>query len=129
VRENEKAMPLARAVGEAIRRCIGEGILAGFLEEHSSEALNMLLEEWNWEEAKEVWLEEGVETGLKMAEAKYQPVIAEKDRENRAIIAENRVIIEEKDRRIEEKDRENEWLRRKLREAGIDPRPSHASFE
>jgi hypothetical protein len=44
VRENEKAMPLARAVGEAIRRCIGEGILAGFLEEHSSEALNMLLE-------------------------------------------------------------------------------------
>jgi hypothetical protein len=62
------------------------------------------LEEWNWEEAKEVWLEEGMETGLKMAEAKYQPV------------------IEEKDRAIED-------LRRKLREAGIDPRQSHASFE
>jgi hypothetical protein len=29
----------------------------------------MLLEEWNWEEAKEVWLEEGMETGLKMAKA------------------------------------------------------------
>jgi hypothetical protein len=73
--------------------------------------MNMLLEEWNWDEAKEVWLEEGVETGLKMAEAKYQPVIEE----NRAI--------------IEAKDRENEWLRRKLREAGIDPQQSHASFE
>jgi hypothetical protein len=125
VRENEKAMPLARAVGEAIRRCIGEGILAGFLEEHSSEVLNMLLEEWNWEEAKEVWLEEGMETGLKMAEAKYQPVIAE----NRAIIEEKDRRIEEKGREIEERGREIEWLRRKLLEAGIDPRQSHASFE
>jgi hypothetical protein len=104
VRENGKTMPLARAVGEAIRRCIREGILAVFLEEHSSEVMNMLLEEWNWDEAKEVWLEEGVEAGLKMAEAKYQPVLAEKDREN-------------------------EWLRRKLQEAGIDPRQGHVSFE
>jgi hypothetical protein len=88
------------------------------LEEHGPEALNMMLEEWNWEEAKEVWLEESMETGLKMVEAKYQPVIEE-----------NRAIIAEKDQRIEEKDRENEWLRRKLRETGIDPRPSHASFE
>jgi hypothetical protein len=62
-----------------------------------SEVMNMLLEEWNWDEAKEVWQEEARE----MAEAKYQPVIEE----NRAI-----------KRRIEEKDRENEWLRRKLQE-------------
>jgi hypothetical protein len=67
----------------------------------------MLLEEWNWDEAKEVWLEEGMETGLKMAEAKYQPVVEE-----------NRTIK-----------REIEWLRRKLQEAGIDPRQGHASFE
>jgi hypothetical protein len=98
VRENEKAMPLASAVTEAIRRCIREGILAGFLEEHGSEVMNMLLEEWNWDEAKEVWLEEGMEAGLKMAEAKYQPVIEE-----------NRVKIEEKDREIWE-------LRRRLQE-------------
>jgi hypothetical protein len=78
----------------------------------------MLLDEWNWDEAKEVWLEEGVETGLKLAEATFQPVIAEKDRR-----------IAESDRRIVEKDRENEWLRRKLREAGIDPQQGHASFE
>jgi hypothetical protein len=67
----------------------------------------MLLEEWDWDEAKEVWQEEAME----MAEAKYQPVIAEKDRS-----------IEERDRSIEQKDRENEWLRQKLREAGIDLR-------
>jgi hypothetical protein len=41
---------------------------------------------------------------MEMAEAKYQPVIAEKDRS------------------IEERDREIEDLRRKLRMAGIDPR-------
>jgi hypothetical protein len=102
VRENEKAgMPLEDAVSAAIRRCVRDGILASFLKEHGSEVMNMLLEEWNWDEAKEVWQEEaraeGREEAWEMAEAKYQPVIAEKDREN-------------------------EWLRRKLREAGIDPR-------
>ncbi|MDR2662031.1 MAG: Rpn family recombination-promoting nuclease/putative transposase [Treponema sp.] len=81
VRENEKTMPLEKAVTGAIRYCIRHGILAAFLEEHSSEVTNMLLEEWNWDEAKEVWWEEGMEQGLKLAEAKYQPVIAEKDRE------------------------------------------------
>jgi hypothetical protein len=54
----------------------------------------MLLEEWNWDEAKEVWQEEARE----MAEAKYQPVIEE-----------NQAIKQE----IGE-------LRRKLREAGIE---------
>jgi hypothetical protein len=60
-----------------------------------------------------------------MAEAKYQPVLAEKDRENRAVITENQAIKRE----IEVKDRENEWLRRKLQEAGVDPRQGHGSFE
>jgi hypothetical protein len=55
----------------------------------------MLLEEWNLDDAKEVWLEEGIEKGLEMAEATYQPLLAEKDRENQE-------------------------LRRKLQEAGID---------
>jgi TPP-dependent indolepyruvate ferredoxin oxidoreductase alpha subunit len=80
-----------------------------------SEARNMLLEEWNWDEAKEVWQEEARE----MAEAKYQPVIQERDRR----IEEKDRRIEEKDRRIGEKDREigtikreNEELRRKLQE-------------
>jgi hypothetical protein len=97
VRENEETMPLADAVTGAIRGCVRQGILADFLEEHGSEVMNMLLEEWKLDEAKEVWREEGREEGFEMAEARYQPI-------------------------IEEKDRENEWLRRKLREAGIDLR-------
>jgi hypothetical protein len=68
--------------------------------------MNMLLDEWNLDEAKEVWFEEGWEK----AEAKYQPVI----RENQAIIAENQAVIAAKDR-------ENQELRRMLREAGIEP--------
>jgi hypothetical protein len=83
VRENEKAktMPLKEAMTEAARSCIRDGVLASFLKEHGSEVVNMLLEEWNWDEAKEVWQEEAMEKGMEMAEAKYQTVIAEKDRE------------------------------------------------
>jgi hypothetical protein len=95
VRENSASMPLDEAVTEAVRHCARNRILGGFFEEHGSEALNMLLEEWDLDEAKEVWLEEGMEKGREMTEAKYQPLLAEKDRENQA-------------------------LRRKLREAGID---------
>jgi hypothetical protein len=47
--------------------------------------------------------DEGLKQGLEMAEAKYQPV------------------IEEKDQALMEKDRENQDLRRILREAGIEP--------
>jgi hypothetical protein len=52
---------------------------------------------------------EGLAEGQKEAEAKYQPMLEEKDR-----------AIEEQTRAIEEQARENEELRRKLREAGID---------
>jgi hypothetical protein len=99
VRENGKTMKPAPAVTKAVRSCVRDGILADFLKEHGSEVRNMLWDEWNLDEAKEAWREEGME----LAEAKYQPVLAEKDRENQAIR------------------REIEDLRRKLREAGIDP--------
>jgi hypothetical protein len=110
VRENEKTMPLEKAVTEAIRYCIRNEILVAFLKEHSSEVTNMLLEEWDWDEAKEVWREEGMEEGLKLAETKYRPVIAEKDR-----------ALTEKDQALTEKDQEIAELWRKLREAGINP--------
>jgi hypothetical protein len=64
VRENGKTMPLALAVTEAVRSCVRDGILADFLEEHGSEVMNMLLEEWNLDEAKEVWREEAMEKGM-----------------------------------------------------------------
>jgi hypothetical protein len=107
VREREKAMPLEQAVADAVRHCIRNGVLADFLEEHSSEVKNMLLEEWNWDDAKEAGREEATEDTWKLAEAKYQPVIAEKER-----------AITEKDRENQAIRRENEELRRKLPEAG-----------
>jgi hypothetical protein len=61
VRENGKSMKHAPAVTEAVRSCVRDGILADFLEEHGSEVLNMLLDEWNLDEAKEVWQEEAME--------------------------------------------------------------------
>jgi hypothetical protein len=64
VRENEAAMPLEQAVTEAVRYCVNNRILAEFLEEHGSEVMNMLLEEWNLDEAKEVWREEALAEGL-----------------------------------------------------------------
>jgi predicted transposase/invertase (TIGR01784 family) len=108
VRENRASLPLDEAVRGAIRHCVNNRILAKFLEEHGSEVLNMLLEEWNLDEAKEVWWEEGWEQGREegvekgreqgreITEAKYQPLLEE-----------NRATIEN--------------LRRKLEKAGIDP--------
>jgi hypothetical protein len=63
MRENEKTLQREAAATEAVRSCVKDGILADFLEEHGSEVINMLLEEWNWDEAKEVWREEALEEG------------------------------------------------------------------
>jgi predicted transposase/invertase (TIGR01784 family) len=38
--------------------------LQDFLKLHSSEVVNMLITEWNWDDAKEVWHEEGVAEGV-----------------------------------------------------------------
>jgi predicted transposase/invertase (TIGR01784 family) len=52
-------MPREEAMQSAIKYCIDNNILKSFLETQGSEVLNMLLTEWNIEEAKEVWWEEG----------------------------------------------------------------------
>ena len=51
-------MPREDAMKATIKYCIENNILKRFLETHSSEVFNMLLTEWNTEEAKEVWREE-----------------------------------------------------------------------
>jgi hypothetical protein len=67
VRENQKTgISLEAAVTEAVRRCIRDGILAPFLEEHGAEVMDMLLKEWDWDMAKEVWQEEAMEKGMEM---------------------------------------------------------------
>jgi hypothetical protein len=57
VAERDEALKLA------VKDCIEQGILKEFLEAHASEVLNMLLTEWNWDDALAVREEEGVERG------------------------------------------------------------------
>jgi len=63
VRENHKVTSLKEAVRLAIKSCVGRNILVEFLTEHGSEVENMLLHEWNMQEALEVRFEEGVAIG------------------------------------------------------------------
>ena len=63
IREYEKTMPREEAMKAAIKYCIENNILKEFFETNGSEVFNMLLTEWNTEEAKEVWFEEGLEMG------------------------------------------------------------------
>jgi SOS response regulatory protein OraA/RecX len=58
------------AMKEAIEYCLGQGILVRELGENSSEVFNMLLTEWNWDDAKEVWQEEAQEDGIVLGMAK-----------------------------------------------------------
>jgi flagellar biosynthesis/type III secretory pathway protein FliH len=55
---------LDESVKLAIKYCKENNILKKFFDEHSSEVFNMLLTEWNWDDALEVAREEGHEDGL-----------------------------------------------------------------
>jgi hypothetical protein len=63
VRENKTRMPLEAAMKGAVDYCIEHNILSAFLLKHSTEVRKMLLTEWNWNDAKEVWQEEAREEG------------------------------------------------------------------
>jgi hypothetical protein len=68
VREYGKGHDKEEAMKMAVRYCIEHDILKEFLEANASEVMNMLMTEWNWDDAKEVWQaearEEGLEKGL-----------------------------------------------------------------
>ncbi|MHC6202032.1 hypothetical protein ACYULU_02415 [Breznakiellaceae bacterium SP9] len=51
------------AMKAAIAYCIEHDILKKFLESHTSEVVDMLMTEWNWNSVKEVWEEEAREEG------------------------------------------------------------------
>ncbi|MCL2520092.1 MAG: Rpn family recombination-promoting nuclease/putative transposase [Spirochaetaceae bacterium] len=55
---------LEKATELAVDYCLSHEILQEFLDKHLEEVKNMLTQEWNLEEAKEVWFEEGLERGL-----------------------------------------------------------------
>jgi len=88
------------AIQEAVKYCYKHDILRGFLEVHGSEVLNMLITEWNLEDAKKVWYEEaredGLRDGLEQGLEQGRETIAKKDAE----IAKRDATIIEKDREI-----------------------------
>ncbi|MCL2175852.1 MAG: hypothetical protein FWB73_07390, partial [Treponema sp.] len=49
--------------------------LKEFLEKHAAEVFNMMITEWNLEEAKEVWIDEAEERGIERGIAKDQKYI------------------------------------------------------
>jgi hypothetical protein len=68
VREYEGAgRSREEAMTEAVHGCIQENILKEFLESHSREVMNMLLTEWNWDDALAIREEEGREKGREEA--------------------------------------------------------------
>jgi predicted transposase/invertase (TIGR01784 family) len=78
VRNYEQESDLRNAVRKAITECVRRGILQEFLEEHSSEVMNMLITEWNWDDAKAVWYAEGKEEGLQVGTLREKLEIARK---------------------------------------------------
>lgn len=60
---------LDEAVKLASEQCIAEGVMADFLREHSMEVEEMLVTEWDWDEALAVSKEEGYEDGLELGVA------------------------------------------------------------
>ena len=61
---NNELGNLEESIRKAIKYCQKHDILNGFLETHGSEVLNMLLTEWNWDDALAVRFEEGLEEGM-----------------------------------------------------------------
>jgi hypothetical protein len=53
------ADPLSAAIWAAINYCIENNILRDFLEQHKSEVFKMMTYEYNLDDAKKVWVEEG----------------------------------------------------------------------
>ncbi|MDR2900720.1 MAG: Rpn family recombination-promoting nuclease/putative transposase [Treponema sp.] len=59
----KESVNLEEAMRKTIQYCEKHDILKEYLEIHGSEVLNLLLEEWNIEDAKKVWREEAREEG------------------------------------------------------------------
>ena len=52
------------AITQAVQDCLDNGIMVEFMQEHGSEAVNMLYTQWNWDDAMEVEREEAYEEGV-----------------------------------------------------------------
>jgi predicted transposase/invertase (TIGR01784 family) len=65
IKENRaRRLALDEAIQEAVTYCVRHGIMKTYLENNASEVMNLLFTEFNMDDAKKVWFEEGVETGI-----------------------------------------------------------------
>ena len=69
---------LETAVKKAIEYCCKHDIIKEFLEKHAQEVMSMLMTEFNLEDAKKVWFEEGQEDGMEKGRNKASFEIARK---------------------------------------------------
>ena len=52
------------AIIRAVKFCLDNGIMSDYLAKHAEEAFHMLALEWNLDDAKQAWFEEGLERGI-----------------------------------------------------------------
>lgn len=65
VRENiDNGFKSSEAMEKAVKDCIRDNILKEFLEKYGSDVINMLSLEFNLEDAKRVWKNDGIEEGI-----------------------------------------------------------------
>ena len=69
---------LKEAVKKAVVYCREHDIMKELLEQNASEVLNMLMTEWNWDDAIKVWQNEGREEGLEQGREEGHRVIVER---------------------------------------------------
>jgi hypothetical protein len=102
VREyEEQGKSREEAIKLGIKDSIKQNILKEFLETHSREVMNMLLTEWNWDDALAIQREEGLEEGLEKGLAKgLEKGMAQGRREAAAEYAEKIRQLEEENRRL-----------------------------
>ena len=101
VRENEqRGASREKAVKTAIEECIRLGILAEYLQSNASEVINMIFQEWNWDDAKTVWDEESEIRGESRERVKWQSIVADKD----AALADKDAALADKDAALADKD-------------------------
>ena len=64
VENTAEGMDLSLAIKQAIIYCKKNNIMKNFLSLNESEVYDMISVEWDWNEAKKIWLEEGEEKGF-----------------------------------------------------------------
>ena len=64
VQNTAEGMELSEAIKQAIIYCKQNNIMKKFLSLNESEVYDMISVEWDWNEAKKIWLEEGEEKGF-----------------------------------------------------------------